>query len=139
MAEGQIKKIVSQYHDDLGDIWWVELRAKTIYLGEFDVFTKDEQRQLRDFNIPKYPYQQKRMRKITIKFEDGTTIEVPQARMDSSNYRSVGSSIWVPTRDTVVSTNPGGDAWRRGLIISRRGEEPGPVAIDETGAWSIPA
>lgn len=139
MAEGEIRKLITQYHDDLGDIWWVQLRAKTVYLGGFTVFNQEEQNELRTFNIPRYPFNQKRMRKITIKFEDGTTLDVPQARMDSDNYRSVGSSLWVPTRDTVIGSTPGGGAWKRGLIISRRGEEPGPTLIDETGAFDIPA
>lgn len=139
MAEGEIIKMATHYYDDLGDIWWVELRAKTVYLGFFTVLTQEEQASLRSFNIPRYPFKQKRMRKVTIKFEDGTTIDVPQARIDSDNYRSVGSVIWVPTRDTVIGTIPGGDAWRRGLILSRRGEEPGPTTIDESGAFSVPA
>ncbi len=131
--------VVSQYQDDLGKLWYVKIRRKTYYLGDFGNLTFKQQTDALNGHVDFYPWKQRSMRYVSIKLEVGSIIYVPQSRTNTYNMLHVGSVIDVPTNDRAVEGVIGGVGWTVGLILNRFGERPGRTVIDENGAFGFPA
>lgn len=115
----KIKYEGAQYHDDTGTIWAVTLRRRNKYVGNF---TDPDPGEGGLSGVFAFPYQNGRMRYITVKLVNGRTLRFPQQTKDAPNYCSVGALILIPVWDDLNADGTGGSQWIQGTIVGRRGE-----------------
>lgn len=132
----KLKYEYGHYHDDTGVVWYVTLRRRNLYMGNFHMTPPLDYDPVR---VHAFPFQNGRMRYITVKMQNGKTLRFPQAKLDSPLYHSIGQLVSIPIWDDLNDDGTGGSEWQFGTVVGRRGERLREGDYLENEADSFPA